>query len=190
MQKSKIVALALIGIMLSSSSVSVADGYTIWIDTREVNLSQSLLVAAKPQNYKINLFDAVDSSNIKKIADTPESYVINLNDGVTGSFVRRVYDKGIPITVNLLDGITSAINDAREQSLNNKKQKIISINLSDCISADNSDNDEADSKIIHIKHADERKALWERIFPLDRIRNNVKSFYQIIQNHHSLSYIQ
>jgi len=188
-QKSKIVALALIGIMLSSSSVSVADGYTVWLTIHENNSSQSLMVSAKPEIYKIKLIDSTEFSISKKTVDIPESYVANLNDGVTGSFVNKVYDKGKPYEINLFDGVLSAINGVQQQSFNNKNPKIISINLFDGINADISVPDD-DSKIVHIKHADERKALWERIFPLDRIRNSVKSFYQIIQNDHSLSYIQ
>jgi len=189
-QNSRIVALALIGIMLSSSSVSVADGYTVWLEISEIKSSHELLFSAIPQIYKINLLDATEFSMSKNTVGKPESHVINLVDGVSGSFANKVYDKGMPYQIKLFDGsAVSTINDANEPSFNNKNQKIISINLSDGVNSDISGND-ADSKIVRIKQADERKALWERIFPLDRIRNGVKSFYQIIQNDHSLSYIQ
>jgi len=65
-QNSRIVALALIGIMLSSSSVSVADGYTIWLDIHEKNSSQSLMVLAEPEIYKIKLKDSTEFRMSKK----------------------------------------------------------------------------------------------------------------------------
>ncbi|MFB5631678.1 MAG: hypothetical protein ACE5RN_08850, partial [Nitrosopumilaceae archaeon] len=189
MQKSRIIALALIGIMLSSSSVSVADGYTIWLDTNENNLSPSFADIETHQIYKIKLVDATSLSFSKK-TNPDEFYNINLKDGVTGSYDKRIYDKGRPYTINLNDGVGSTLKDPSENFLNNKKQKIISITIFDGISSGSIDEDNEDSKIILIKQADERKALWERIFPLDRIRNGVKSLYKIIQNDHSLSYIQ
>jgi len=76
-QKLRIVALALIGIMLSSSSVSVADGYTIWLDINVINSSQSSMVSAKPEIYKIKLFDSTESSMMKNTFDIPESRIIN-----------------------------------------------------------------------------------------------------------------
>ena len=115
MQQSKIVALAIIGIMLSSSSVSVADGYTIWLTIHEINPSQSLMVVAKPEIYKIRLKDSTEFSMSKKTVGVPESYVANLNDGVKGSFVKKVYDKGKPYEINLFDGVFFAINGVQQQ---------------------------------------------------------------------------
>ena len=53
MQKSRILALALIGIMLSSSSVSVADAYTIWLEPNEFNPNNDQKI--EQQFYNINL---------------------------------------------------------------------------------------------------------------------------------------
>ena len=57
MIKSKILALFLIGIILSSSSVSIAEAYTISFNVNTVSL-----VTAYPQIYKINLIDDVSAS--------------------------------------------------------------------------------------------------------------------------------
>jgi len=162
----RIVALALIGIMLSSSSVSVADGYTIWLDIREIN----------PVNDQ---------------KTEQEFYNINLNDGVSVKISEKKINGGShPYKIKLFDSSSVFINQAGKTDEIHPQSKIISINLSDGIKTKSTKSDNDDSKIVHIKQADERKALWERIFPLDRIRNGVKSFYQIIQNDHSLSYIQ
>ncbi|MGI0064133.1 MAG: LamG-like jellyroll fold domain-containing protein, partial [Nitrosopumilaceae archaeon] len=47
-----------------------------------------------------------------------------------------------------------------------------------------------DDRIILIKQTNDKKALWERIFPLERIRNISKSFFKIIQNDYNTSYLQ
>jgi len=54
--KSRIIALALIGIMLSSPSVSLVDAYTIWTDVNEIN-GVPIMLATNSQYYKIKLFD-------------------------------------------------------------------------------------------------------------------------------------
>ena len=126
MQQSRIVALALIGIMLSSSSVSVADGYTVWLEISEIKASQASMVSEKLQIYKIKLHDATEFSMSKNTVDIPESHVINLIDGVTGSFVNKVYDKGLPFQIKLFDGsAVSTLNDVNEQSFNIKNKKIV-----------------------------------------------------------------
>src|SRR3989304_6057 len=167
--KSRIVALALISIMLSSSSFSVADGYTIWFEVKEIN--------------------AVTTPNSNE-----QFYRVNLVDGVSSRITSDVYDKGKPYQINLIDGISALIsndkNYQKQQLTTENNQKPISVNLSDGIGTNTTDYDKDNSKIVLIKQDDDRKALWERIFPLDRIRNGIKSFYKIIQNDHSLSYIQ
>jgi len=61
--KSRIVALALISIILSSSSFSASDAYVIGSDN---NGNHSLLmVTAQPQTYKIKLLDKTEASLIK-----------------------------------------------------------------------------------------------------------------------------
>ena len=126
MQQSRIVALALIGIMLSSSSVSVADGYTVWLEISEIKASQPLMVLAKQQIYKLKLFDSTEFSISKNTVDIPDSHLINIKDSATGSFFNMVYDKGIPYQIKLFDSTISAINDVQEQSFSNKNSKIIS----------------------------------------------------------------
>ncbi|MFB5631677.1 MAG: hypothetical protein ACE5RN_08845, partial [Nitrosopumilaceae archaeon] len=150
MQKSRILALALIGIMLSSSSVSVADGYTIWLDTNKIN---SINFQKNEQRfYNINLIDGVAvNNNQKKFSEEPNEYKIKLYDSTSVKINKEIDDNKFPL-------------------------KTFYINLGDGIKGNSSDfGGEEDSKIILIKQADERKALWERIFPLDRIRNGVKS---------------
>jgi len=168
-QTSRIVALALIGIMLSSSSLSVANGYTIKLDISKINIINDQNY--DQQFYKINLNDGVSASyNQKKFSGQPQPYKIKLFDGAS---IINEYGKQVD-------------HSYKKQSAS----KTISINISDGVGTDTTDYNNDNSKIIHIKNTDERKALWERIFPLDRIRNGVKSFYQIIQNDHSMSYIQ
>ena len=65
--------------MLSSSSVSVADGYTVWLNINEINLIND-------QNndqrfYNINLKDGVSSSlSQKKISGSAQTLKIKLVD--------------------------------------------------------------------------------------------------------------
>src|SRR3989304_467485 len=167
--KPRIVALALISIMLSSSSFSVADGYTIWFEVKEINAVTT--PNSNEQFYKINLKDAISARLSQHYFDYPQPYKIKLFDSAS-VFIN---DKNKRVDQTIEEQILS---------------KIISVNLADGIGTNTTDYDKDYSKIVLIKQDDDRKALWERIFPLDRIRNGIKSFYKIIQNDHSLSYIQ
>ncbi len=163
MLKSRIIALALIGIILSSSSLSVADAYTISFSVKNVNTAP--LVVASPKNYKIDLVDDVSTLLTK-------------------------YD-GYPYKIKMYDGIYAKLNNNYDQ-VDDKipNQKLISVNISDVVGINSTDYKNDEKRIILIKQNVDRKALWERIFPLDRIRNGIKSFYKIIQIDHTLSYIQ
>src|SRR3972149_8736809 len=167
--KSRIVALALISIMLSSSSFSVADGYTIWFEVMEINAVTT--PNSNEQFYKINLKDVISARLSQHYFDYPQPYKIKLFDSAS-VFIN---DKNKRVDQTITEQIPS---------------KIIFVNLADGIGTNTTDYDKDYSKIVLIKQDDDRKALWERIFPLDRIRNGIKSFYKIIQNDHSLSYIQ
>src|SRR3972149_2827038 len=190
--KPRIVALALISIMLSSSSFSVADGYTIWFEVKEINAVTT--PNSNEQFYKINLKDNTLADTNDKFPRLSIPYRINLVDGISSRITSDVYDKGKPYQINLIDGISAIIsndkNYQKQQLTTENNQKPISVNLADGIGTNTTDYDKDYSKIVLIKQDDDRKALWERIFPLDRIRNGIKSFYKIIQNDHSLSYIQ
>jgi len=151
----RIVALALIGIMLSSSSVSVADGYTVWLDINEINTMND-------QNYD------------------QQFYNINLKDTVAASLSnKKISGPAQTLKIKLVDSVSAFINVLDQPSEERFPSKIISIKLSDGVNANITDYNNADSKIVHIKHTDERKALWERIFPLDRIRNKMIIAYHI-----------
>src|SRR3970282_1940707 len=167
--KSRIIALALISIMLSSSSFSVADGYTIWFEVKEIN--------------------AVTTHNSNE-----QFYKINLNDAISARLSQHYFDYPQPYKIKLFDSASVFINDKNkrvDQTIGEQiSSKIISVNIADCVGTNTTDYNKDNSKIVLIKQDDDRKALWERIFPLDRIRNGIKSFYKIIQNDHSLSYIQ
>src|SRR3989304_6978783 len=167
--KSRIVALALISIMLSSSSFSVADGYTIWFEVKEINAATTH--NSNEQFYKINLNDAISARLSQHYFDDPQPYKIKLFDSAS-VFIN---DKNKRVDQTIGEQISS---------------KIISVNIADGVGTNTTDYNKDNSKIVLIKQDDDRKALWERIFPLDRIRNGIKSFYKIIQNDHSLSYIQ
>ncbi len=186
MIKSKILALALIGIILSSSSLSVADAYTI-----SLNIHTTPLAISHPQIYKINLFDHTATNNEKKFAGSPALNQINLVDGISADLSESINGMSIPYQVNLVDGILSIFNNFENPELEKfVNTKFISISLDDGIGSKSTKYNQDDTRIVLIKENDDRKALWERIFPLDRIRNGIKSFYKIIQNDHSLSYIQ
>jgi len=160
--KSRILALALIGIILSSSSLSVADAYTISFSVKNINAVP--LVIASPKNYKINLVDDVATLFTK-------------------------YD-GHPYKIKMFDGIYAKLNNNDQVDDKIPYPKLISVNISDVVGINSTDYKNDDNRIILIKQNNDKKALWERIFPPDRIRNGIKSFYKIIQNDHSLSYIQ
>ncbi|MGI0076893.1 MAG: LamG-like jellyroll fold domain-containing protein, partial [Nitrosopumilaceae archaeon] len=163
-----IVALALISIILSSSSFSVADGYTIWVEVNDIKSAKQDF-KNESKFYNINLVDNVRASlTNNKILDH-SSYEIKLFDAVS---------------ILLHD------NDQVDQIKENSESKNISIDLSDGIQTDTTNFNNDDNKIILIKQNNDKKALWERIFPLDRIRNISKSFFKIIQNDYISSYVQ
>src|SRR3990172_9612735 len=164
--KSRIVAIALIGIILSSS-VSVADGYTITLNVKEINEKFPVI---NSHQYKIILFDAVVAKLVDSNYFNTNSYKINLLDGIGIRISDENYpvDRGIykqinTISVELIDGINT---------------------ISDKYDPNN------DIRIIKIKQDHDKKALWESIFPLERIRNNIRSLYKEIQDDHILSYVQ
>ncbi len=146
MIKSRIVALALIGIILSSSSLSVADAYTL-----SLNINTTPLVASQAQIYKINLIDDVSASLKDNQKDFPTPYKIKL-----------------------LDGVLAILNKPPDHEQNDNDIKLISVQVADGVGINSTKYYEDNNKIILIKNNDERKALWERIFPLDRIRNGVR----------------
>src|SRR3990172_4787367 len=173
--KSRIVAIALIGIILSSS-VSVADGYTITLNVKEINEKIQKNEKTVLQLVKVNIFDGVDTS------------LFNFYDNVIPQ---------IPYKINLLDGlITKNLaydnNGILKNNANDRlESKTLSINLVDGVGALTNDYDHNnDIRIIKIKQDHDKKALWESIFPLERIRNNIRSLYKEIQNDHILSYVQ
>jgi len=184
--KSRIIALALIGIILSSSSLSVADAYTITL-----NIHTTPFAISHPQIYKINLFDHTAANYEKKFAGSPALNQINLVDGISADLSESNNAMSTPYQINLVDGILSIFNNFENPELEKfVNTKFISISLDDGIGSKSTKYNQDDTRIVLIKENNDRKALWERIFPLDRIRNGVKSFYQIIQHDHSLSYIQ
>ena len=171
--KSRIVALALISIILISPSLSAVNGYTISFNVSNVN--------------------AVTYNQIV----TPKLIQINLIDGVSSSFdVGSKNNKEKQLKINLFDGIYTLQDDNFKDKSNqftpeSYKSNVIPIKIKDGIGTDTNDYDNDEQiKIIKIKQDHDRKALWERIFPLDRIRNNENTPYKEIQNDHSLSYVQ
>ena len=117
--------------MLSSSSVSVADAYTIWTDVNEIN---GVSTYSHSNNYKIKLSDSTAASTDKKFTGFPTSYSVNLLDGITSIVSDDAYTKGKPIQINLFDGILSVLNNNNKQIDNaqdNIKEKTFSVNISD-----------------------------------------------------------
>jgi len=101
--KSRILALALIGIILSSGPLSLAEAYAI-SDIRVISLH-----ILSPQLHKIDLVDGIAADHNQKYADMPNQFSINLVDGISAIFSNRVNDNGIPYHINLIDGIFSLI---------------------------------------------------------------------------------
>src|SRR3990172_6995119 len=167
--KSRIVALPLISIILSSSSFSVADGYTVWLEVSDIKAAKQDF-RNESNFYKINLIDDVSASLINKMIQKPSPYKIKLFD--SASVI--IYDSNYKV----------------DQSKEKFPLEKITVRLTDVIEINNTDFDHEDSRIVLIKQNNDKKALWERIFPLDRIRNVGKSFFKILQNDHILSYIQ
>ena len=149
MQKSRIVAIALISIILSSSSFSVVDGNTVWLQKTSKDLKN------ESKSYKIILVDNAAASIDKKSIEIPQPYQINLIDAVSASISDNIYDKDPIYQINIFDGILSALNNDNKNIYQKQKislhQEKININLSDGISSDTTDFDDNDSKIILIK---------------------------------------
>jgi len=167
--KSRIVALALISIILSSPSFSVADGNTVWFEISDIKAAQQDF-RNESTFYKINLIDDVAASLTNNNNFQPSPYKIKLFD-----------DASI-----LLNDPNNRVDQTNEKFSSEK----ITVRLSDGIKTNTTDFGDDDSKIVLIKQNSDKRALWERIFPLDRIRNISKSFFKIIQNDHNLSYLQ
>ncbi len=172
--KTRFVALALIVIMLSSPSISLADRNTIPFEINKVNAVEDYKAILSKQ-YDIDLFDGVTTrlgNNLYHDSDKP--YQIELYDGVSIRFL----DENEDVDPILLQQIRS---------------KTYSAQISDGVAtkSNNFDNNDTYVKIVTIKLDHDRKALWERIFPLERIRNGEKqSLYKVIQDDHVLLYLQ
>ena len=82
MLKPRIVALALISIVLSSSSFSVADGYTIMVEVKDIKSAKHDF-KNESNYYKINLIDNVKSSLINNAFLNPLAYKIKLFDSAS-----------------------------------------------------------------------------------------------------------
>ena len=161
MKNSRFVAIALISIILSSSSFSVVDGYTVWVDISDIKAAKQDF-ENQSKFYNINLIDNIQASLSEKEILDPSSYEIKLSDGATILF--------------------NDYNEEVDQIKENHSSEKIKINLSDSVQTNTTDFGNNDDKIILIKQTNDRKALWERIFPLERIRNIGKSFFKIIQH--------
>ena len=135
MLKSRIVAIALIGIILSSSSISVADAYTISINVKEINEKLTKSENTFPQNFKVKIFDGVAGSlfNNNDYTISHKPYKIFLFDGMVANLLYNFNDEPHhnivdeimpePISVYLRDGVGVTIND----SGNNNDVRIIKI---------------------------------------------------------------
>ena len=149
MQKSRIVAIALISIILSSSSFSASDAYVIWSDNNDNH--SLLMVTAQPQIYKIKLLDKTEASLIKYYNELSKSHQINLYDGISSSAIDDVNDNGKPYQINLYDGVFSLLindNGILNKQQNNLNQKNISVGLSDGVGTNTTDYNKENSKIV------------------------------------------
>ncbi len=173
MMKARILALILIGIMLSSTFIPFADAATIGFEITGVN--------GTPE-YRII---------------QPNQYKLDLSDGIVASLGRQPYEQEQqPYRIDLFDGILASF-DKKYNDLQNDNKKLnsrmISVKLNDGVGTSSikqhHDNDRF-IKIISIKQDHDRKAIWERIFPADRIRSEEQSMYKVIMEDNDLSHLQ
>ena len=115
--------------MLTSSSVSVADAYTIWTDVNEIN-GVSTLIDSKNKFFKIKLFDKTAAGSNEQFSGMSIPYKINLFDGVSAKIVNDVFDNGIPYQISLFDGVLSKFN---KNVNNNPNEKTFALLYSFCI---------------------------------------------------------
>ena len=84
--KTRILALALIGIMLSSTSFPVTGAANIAFEINEANGTAEYKII-QPKEYKINLFDGVETHLDNNFNDYKDKkYKIKLYDGVAIKF--------------------------------------------------------------------------------------------------------
>jgi len=113
--------------MLSSSSVSVADGYIVWLNIHEIN-------PINDQNYD------------------QQFYNINLKDSVAASLsYKKISGPAQTLKIKLIDSVFTYINDVDQASEERFLSKTISIKLSDGVHANITDYTVDNSKIVHIK---------------------------------------
>jgi len=126
----RIVALALIGILLSSSSVSLASGYTVWLDIGKIN-------SINDQNYD------------------QQFYNINLKDAVSASLSQKKFSDGSHVyKIKLFDSTSVFLNQPGQTDEEQLVSKIISVNLADGMQTKSIRYSDDNSKIVYIKHAD------------------------------------
>jgi len=158
--------------MLSSTSISVANGYTVSFAVTEVN------------------------GTVVNGIILPKQYKLVLSDGIAASLARQPYEQEQqPFRIDLFDGIFASYDKKYNDEQNDNKKfnsHVISLQIADGVgtSSIKQHNDERFVKIISIKQDHDRKALWERIFPLDRIRSEKQSLYKVIQDDNGLSHLQ
>jgi len=159
--------------MLSPTSISVVNGCTVSFSVTEVN------------GTVVNGFIQ------------PNQYKLVLSDGIAASLGRDPNgQEQQPFRIDLFDGIFASYDKKYNDNQNDNKKfnsRIISLQIADGVGTASIKqyNDETYVKIISIKQDHDRKALWERIFPLDRIRSSEKqSLYKVIQDDNGLSHLQ
>ena len=124
MIKSRILALALIGIIWSSTPLSLADAYTISFSVNKLDTTP--LVVGTPKNFQINLVDNV-------------------------STLLTEYD-GTDHKIKIFDQISGKLDDKNNRA-NDKipNQKLISIKIYDVVGTNSTDYNNDNRKIILIK---------------------------------------
>jgi len=118
--KTRLVALALIVIMLSSPSISLADRNTIPFEINEVNAVENYKAILSKQ-YRIDLLDGVTTrlgNNLND--DSYKPYIIELSDGVSIKFqvenedvdpilLQKIRSK--TFSIQLIDGVSTISNN-------------------------------------------------------------------------------
>ena len=132
MFNSRIVAIALISIILSSSSFSVADGYTVWVDISDIKSAKQDF-KNESKFYNIDLIDGIAASIDENPNKISNRYEINLIDDVSGISQNNANDNNQIFKINIFDGILSALNNNNAQHHIDSHSKNISINLSDVV---------------------------------------------------------
>ncbi|RDJ38377.1 MAG: hypothetical protein DWQ19_00990, partial [Crenarchaeota archaeon] len=149
---------------METKAIAVALVSIILISSFSFAFATSVSIYSNIPNDEITFSQIKTTNTNEKIS---KHYSVNLFDGIS---VKQFNGKKLPVP-----------DDVRNEG------KIYSVNLFDGIKT--SSEKKTEGIITKIHNGNERLAIWERIFPLERFKNP-KSIYKTIQNDYGLHVIQ